>query len=171
MSETNTTKPESPYAENKRDVELLGKKYAEMYNFPSVHLRYFNVYGKGNHEEGSYAPVTARFIKAKKEGKLLPITGDGTQTRDFVHVKDVAKANVLAIKLLDTTTSPIINISSGKSISIKEIANIIGGEIEYLPERKEIKHSLGDNTKAKELLEWEPSVFIEDGIRELLHEK
>ena len=171
MHETNPTKPESPYAQSKVEGENLGKKYAEEYKLPSVSLRYFNVYGKGNNETGSYAPVTARFLKQKREGSLLTITGDGSQTRDFIHVEDVARANVFAIKLLDNKESEILNISSGKATSVKEIANIIGGEIEYLPERKEIKHSLGDNTKAKELLGWEPSISIEEGIKELLNEK
>lgn len=168
MKEDNPTNPENPYAVSKIEGEKLGKEYAVSYGLPSVSLRYFNVYGKGNHEMGSYAPVTARFLKQKREGLPLSITGDGSQTRDFINVKDVAKANVLAIKLLDKKESEIINISSRKSISVKEVADIIGGEIIYLPERKEIKHSLGDNTKARELLGWEPSISIEEGIKELL---
>lgn len=168
MDETKETHPENPYAFQKLFGEDIGKQYATLYNLPFVGLRYFNVYGKGNHEEGSYAPVTARFLKAKREGKPLPIVGDGTQTRDFIHVEDVAKANVKAIQLLEDSKSEIINVCSGTPVSIIGIARRIGGEIETLPPRQEIKHSCGDPKKALKLLGFSPSITLEEGLQNLL---
>ncbi len=168
MDEAKETQPENPYAFQKVFGENLGAQYATLYTLPFVSLRYFNVYGKGNHEEGSYAPVTARFLKAKREGKPLPLVGDGEQTRDFVHVEDVARANVQAIKLLESSKSEIINICSGNSIKIIDIAHMIGGEIDHLAPRQEIRHSCGAPDKAKKLLDFTPSISLEEGIKNLL---
>jgi UDP-glucose 4-epimerase len=167
MDELKVTHPENPYAFHKVFGEHLGQQYTSLYELPFVALRYFNVYGKGNHEEGSYAPVTARFLKAKHEGRPLPVVGDGTQTRDFIHVEDVARANVEAIQLLEKKRSEIINICSGAPMKIIDVAHMVGGDIEHLPPRQEIKHSCGNASKAKELLNFESSISLESGIREL----
>ena len=100
LDEAKIPKPESPYALHKYFGEELCHSYTTLYGLSTICLRYFNVYGPGNHEAGSYAPVTAIFIKNKREGSPLHITGDGSQTRDFIHVKDVARANALAVSLL-----------------------------------------------------------------------
>lgn len=168
MTEEYETHPENPYALQKQFGEHLGAQYGNLYNLPVISLRYFNVYGKGNHEEGSYAPVTARFLKARRENKPLPITGTGEQTRDFIHVEDVARANVLAIKLLDVCTSEIVNISSGVSTEIRTIAERIGGEKIFLPARKEIQHSSGSNQKASLLINFTPLIPFSQGLDQLL---
>jgi UDP-glucose 4-epimerase len=100
MTEETPASPESPYGLQKYIGEQLCESHTSLYGMPTICLCYFNVYGKGNKEEGSYTPVTARFLKAKREGKPLPIIGDGNQTRDFIHVEDMAQANVQAAKLL-----------------------------------------------------------------------
>lgn len=169
MDETKAVHPENPYAFQKVFGEQLGYQYASLYSIPFVTLRYFNVYGKGNHEEGSYAPVTARFLKAKREGRPLPLIGDGGQTRDFVHVTDVAHANVLAIHLIEQKQCEVINVCSGTSVKIIDIATMVGGELEHLPPRQEIKHSCGKPSKAKDLLNFQPSISLEEGLRELLN--
>lgn len=168
MNETLPTHPESPYAFQKAFGEQLGKHYNELYNVPFVALRYFNVYGQGNHEEGSYAPVTARFLKAKREGKPLSIIGTGEQTRDFIHVKDVVHANILAVKLIEKGAFEIINVCSGKATSIIDVAHAVGGEREHHPPRQEIMHSIGTNEKAKSLLGFSPTIELADGIQRLL---
>lgn len=168
MDESKEPHPESPYAFQKLFGEQLGKHYAILYEVPFVALRYFNVYGKGNNNEGSYAPVTARFLKAKKEGKPLVIVGDGNQTRDFIHVEDVAKANVQAIQLLQAGRYEVINICSSTPISIFAIAKMVGGDIEYTPPRHEIKHSSGSRKKAKDLLGMDHVRELADGISDLL---
>lgn len=168
--ETQGASPQSPYAFQKLFGERLGIHYAEWYALPFVALRYFNVYGKGNNDEGSYAPVTARFLKAKRENKPLLIVGDGSQTRDFIHVEDVAKANVQAIKLLEKGRHEIINICSSTPISILAVAHMIGGEIEHTAPRNEIKHSMGIGEKAKQLLGMEHVRSLKDGLKELLED-
>lgn len=169
MKEEASVHPESPYALHKVIGEQLGQLYATSFNVPTTCLRYFNVYGPGNNEEGSYAPVTARFAKAKRENRPLPIVGDGNQTRDFIHVKDVARANICAAKkLVESIGYNIYNISSGKESIINDIANMVGGAKEYLPARTEIKFSCGDNTKAKNELRWTPQITLKEGLQELL---
>lgn len=168
MGENATPLPGSPYALQKHIGEQLGLQYAKLFNLPFIALRYFNVYGKGNHEEGSYAPVTARFLKAKREGKPLTIVGTGEQTRDFIHVEDVAKANALAANLLASHPSEIINVCSGTSYSISSIADMIGGEREHTAPRNEIQHSKGSQKKARDVLGFTPSISLEEGIRNLL---
>lgn len=167
LLETSLLSPESPYALQKVIGESLCKTYTTLYDIPTVCLRYFNVYGKGNHEEGSYAPVTARFLKAKRENKPLPIVGDGKQSRDFIHVKDVAKANVASISLLAKKTFEVLNVCSGESFKIIDIAKMIGGDIEYLPSRKEVKHSSGNPSLVKRKLSLEKTIPFTEGIKDL----
>lgn len=168
LDETAPVHPESPYAFQKMFGELLGEHYSAVYKIPHVSLRYFNVYGKGNHEEGSYAPVTARLLKAKREGTPLPIIGDGEQTRDFIHVEDVAKANVLAIELLKRGVSETLNISSGVPNRIIDIAKAIGGNIIHHPPRVEIKHSCGNPEKAFKIMNFKPEIAFDKGLQKLL---
>jgi UDP-glucose 4-epimerase len=102
-----------------------------------------------------------------ERGKAMTITGDGLQTRDTVHVRDIVRANILAAESPSVGQGEVINIGSGTSISIKRIAEIIGGPIEHIPARLEPHDTLADNSLAKELLDWEPTVSIEEGIAEL----
>ncbi len=161
-------KPKSPYALHKYIGEQYCKLFIQLYGVETVCLRYFNVYGKGQSSTGAYASVIAKFLDLRKQNKKLTIVGDGNQTRDFINVADVAQANILAAKSERVGKGESINIGSGKKYSVKEIAKIIGGEIEFLPPRIEIKDSLADITLAKFLLNWEPKVDFEEGIKELL---
>lgn len=160
-------KPKSPYGLQKYVGELHTKLWNEVYGLPTVSLRYFNVYGPHLNPNGAYALVIGRFLKQKKEGKPLTITGDGTQTRDFTHVSDVVEANILAMESETVGKGEVINIGAGDNISINELAKMIGGEVEYVPARQEPKHTRADNTKAKKLLGWTPKVALKDGIVEL----
>lgn len=168
LSEDAKPHPESPYATQKLVGETLCESYAIQYNLPSVALRYFNVYGEGNHEEGSYAPVTARFLKAKREGKHLSIVGDGEQTRDFIHVKNIAHVNVTAAKLLAPNYFEIINVATGTGTKVIDIAHIVGGDIDHLAPRTEPKHSLGNNKKLLNLIPNIELISLEDGLKEML---
>ncbi len=161
--------PLSPYGLQKYIGEMYCKVFSEIYNLEIVSLRYFNVYGSERMDpEGPYALVVGKFLKQKKEGTPLTITGDGEQTRDFTHIRDVVKANFLAMESSKVGKGEAINIGAGDNCSINRLAKIIGGEIEYIEARIEPKNTLADNTKAKELLGWEPKVELEDGIAELL---
>ena len=168
VSESTTALPQTPYGLHKLMGEELATLYTNCFLLPTVALRYFNVYGKGHHETGSYAPVIAKFLQQKRNNLPITITGDGLQTRDFVHVEDVARANVTAIQLLSHSKNYCLNVCTGESYTIKKIAEIVGGEIQFIPPRNEIKQSCGDGTKIKEILEWKPEMTLEKGILELL---
>jgi UDP-glucose 4-epimerase len=119
-------------------------------------------------ETGAYCLVMAVFLKQKREGKPLTICGDGTQTRDFTHVRDVVAANILAMNSPKVGHGEVMNIGAGDNHSVKEIADLIGGEVQYLPPRVEPHDTLADNSLARELIGWEPKVKFADGINELI---
>ncbi len=167
LTEDMKAAPKSPYGLQKYIGELYAKVFNEVYGLPTVSLRYFNVYGPRFDAEGAYALVIGKFLKQKKEGGAMTITGTGEQTRDFTHVRDVVRANLLAAES-DVSNGEVINIGAGKNQSINTIAKLIGGPIEYIPARLEPKDTLADNSKAKKLIGWTPEVSIEQGIKELL---
>lgn len=166
LHEKMQAKPKSPYGLQKYIGEMYCRIFSEVYSFPTVCLRYFNVYGPGQSEEGAYALVIAKFLKQKREGKPLTIVGDGLQTRDFTSVHDVVRANVLAMEK-NVENGEVFNIGAGNNFSIKKVAELIGGEVEYLPARLEPHDTLADNRKAREQLGWIPEVKLEEGIIEL----
>lgn len=159
--------PLSPYASHKYIGEVHLKLYSKIYGLETVCLRYFNVYGPRLNPEGAYPLVIGYFMKLLSQGKPLTITGNGDQTRDFVHVKDVVKANLLAMKSDKVGNGEVINIGGGTKYSINYIAELIGGNVEHIAPRIEPHDTQADITKAKELLGWEPSVSLEEGIKEL----
>jgi UDP-glucose 4-epimerase len=106
----------------------------------------------------------------RKEGKPLTVTGDGEQTRDFTHVRDVVRANILTAESNRVGKGEVINIGSGRNFTMNKLGEMIGGEVVHIPSRKEPRHTRADNRKAKELLGWEPQVTLEEGIAELLQE-
>jgi UDP-glucose 4-epimerase len=163
--------PMSPYAAHKYIGEVYLKLYAKIYGLETVCLRYFNVYGLRMNPDGAYPLVIGYFMKLVSQGKPLSITGDGTQTRDFVNVKDVASANLLAMKSDKVGSGEVINIGGGERFSINHIAELIGGKIEYIAPRIEPHDTESDITKAKELLNWKPSISLEEGIREIKNTK
>ncbi|MBQ6099354.1 MAG: NAD-dependent epimerase/dehydratase family protein [Methanobrevibacter sp.] len=148
LNENEPPNPASPYAASKACCELYLKSFYESYNLNYVSLRYFNVFGPKQDKNSPYAAVIPNFINALLKNKSPVIYGDGEQTRDFVYVGDVAKAN---IKAAESDFNGIVNVASGKRISInylyKIIKNTLNSEIEaeYLPERPgDIKHSHAD---------------------------
>lgn len=167
LNEAMPAKPISPYALQKYIGELYCKLFSEVYKLPTVSLRYFNVYGPGADPNGAYALVIAKFLQQRVEGKPITITGDGSQTRDFTHVRDVVRANLLAATDDRVGKGEVINIGAGKNTSVKKIAELIGGPIEHVAPRLEPHDTLADNTLAKNLLGWEPTVSLEEGIAEL----
>lgn len=167
MTEDMRAAPLNPYALQKYVGELYCKIFSNIYELPTVCLRYFNVYGPRQSEEGAYLPVIGIFMKQKKEGKPLTIAGDGEQTRDFTHVYDVVRANILAMES-DVGGGEVINIGAGNNISINEIAAMIGGETTHYPlPRGEMPDTLADISKAKKMLGWEPEYDIKRGIESI----
>src|SRR3989344_2367270 len=166
LTEDMETHPISPYALQKYTGELYCRLWSEVYGLKAVSLRYFNVYGPGASAEGAYALVIAKFLQQRTEGKPLTITGDGTQTRDFTHVRDVVRANLLAAQSA-VCKGEVINIGAGKNDSVNTIAELIGGPVEHVAARLEPHDTLADHTLAKKLLGWEPHVTLQEGIAEL----
>lgn len=168
----------NPYSVTKVAGEELCKMYYKLYGLKTVIFRYFNVYGERQPVKGQYAPVIGIFLRQKKNNQPMTIVGDGSQKRDFVHVSDVVSANIKASMLPDKPFyikndisntiwdyGMVINVGTGISYSVKEIAEMIGGESIHLPPRiGEAKITLADNTLAKFILEWNPKVMLKDWI-------
>jgi len=160
--------PKSPYALQKYIGERYCKLFSEIYEQETVCLRYFNVYGERQNPDGAYASVIAKFLDMKKKKTPLTITGDGKQTRDFVYVKDVARANILAAISKKVGRGECINIGSGKGYSVNEVAKIIGGSQKYIPSRIEPKKSLANISLAKKLLNWNYLFRLKDVLKRLV---
>ncbi|TSC68898.1 MAG: NAD-dependent epimerase/dehydratase [Parcubacteria group bacterium Gr01-1014_56] len=167
LVESMPAKPKSPYGLQKYIGELYCRMFSEVYGLPTVSLRYFNVYGPGADPNGAYALAIAKFLKQRTDGNPITITGDGKQTRDFTHVRDVVRANILAATSEKVGKGEVINIGAGRNATINRIAELIGGRVEYIAPRLEPHDTLADNSLAKRLLNWEPQVSLEDGIKEL----
>jgi len=170
LSEDLPAQPKSPYGLQKYVGELSCRLWSEVYGLSTVSLRYFNVFGPKFDPNGAYALVIGKFLKQKKEGTSLTITGDGTQTRDFTHVSDVVQANLLAAESPNVGKGEMVNIGAGRNVSVNDLAVLIGGPSVHEAARLEPHDTLADNALAKELLGWEPRVRLEDGIMALKKE-
>ncbi len=159
--------PKSPYGLQKYVGEHLCRLWSEIHGLKTVSLRYFNVYGPRQSDKGAYASVVPIFLRMKRDGEELTITGDGLQTRDFVHVRDVARANILAMENENIGNGEVINIGGGKERSVLEIAELIGGKYKFTPARIESRRSLADISLAKKILDWEPKEDFEKSLEEL----
>ncbi|HEV8666381.1 MAG TPA: NAD-dependent epimerase/dehydratase family protein [Candidatus Paceibacterota bacterium] len=171
LHESMTPNPMSPYARHKFIDEQLCQDYAlAPFNLPTVCLRFFNVYGPGADPNGAYALVVAKFLDYKRQGKKLPITGTGDQTRDFTHIQDVVRGILLAVESQEVGMGEVINLGGGRQISVNEVADLIDPEHdhEYIEARFEPHDTLASIEKAKRWLGWEPQITFEDGIAELL---
>lgn len=115
-------------------------------------------------DEGNYPLAMAKFAKQLKNGQPMTIWGDGEQRRDFTYVKDVVRANILASESDNVGSGEVINIGNGDNRSVNEIAKLLGGEVEHIDPVLEPRKTLADNTKAKKLLGWEPSMTVEEWI-------
>lgn len=169
LSESMEPHPVNPYGLQKYIGERYAEVFAAVYDLQTVSLRYFNVYGPGMDPEGGYALAVPRFIATHARGEPLTIFGDGTITRDFTHVDDVVRANMLAMESGNVGKGEVINIGTGRNVSVDYLAGLIDGGAQrtYLPPRIEAHDTLADIRKAKELLDWEPKISIEEGIAEL----
>jgi len=152
--------PMSPYALQKQIGEQYCKLYSKLYNLDTVCLRYFSVYGNRQPTTGGYCTVLGIFKELKNKNKILTITNDGEQKRDFTHVSDVVSANIMAMEFEGTFNGDFFNIGYGKSISINEIASYFGGEKKYIGNVIEPIETLADNSKAKKVFGWSPKIAI-----------
>lgn len=170
ITETSVQEPLSPYGLHKKMGEEYLRLFSALYGLQTVSLRYFNVYGVRKLDTGSYPMVIPVFLGQVKRGETMTIVGDGEQTRDYVHVRDVVEANIKAWES-NVGDGRAFNIASGIQVSVNEIAEFIGGPATHIEQRPgEMRHIRADITKAKEELGWEPTVVFEDGLRELKKE-
>jgi UDP-glucose 4-epimerase len=163
--------PRSPYAVSKLAGENYARVFQELYGLETVALRYFNVFGPKQDPSSEYSGVISRFIAILLEGRQPVIYGDGEQTRDFVYVADVVRANILAS---ESHLSGVFNIACGKSISLNSLAKKIGDLLARevrpryeAPRPGDIKHSLADISRAQGI-GYFPDYGIEDGLRETI---
>ena len=153
----------TPYAASKYSGELLFRTFSNLYGLSSHCLRYFQVFGPRQPSSGPYALVTGIFLKQWIEGKPLTIEGDGGQTRDFVHVLDVAEANLRASRI--NGCGDPINVGTGRSTSIKDLANMISKNQIHIEARKfDLPGTQANTQKCSDMLGWIPTRNIKDGI-------
>ena len=157
----------NPYAVTKFIGEEIIMRYASMFKMPNISFRFFNVYGPRLNISGQYSAVIGNFLSQTKNNKALSIVGDGKQTRDFIHVDDIAKACVKVIR--SKCINKIYNLGSGKKTSINTLAKIFNGKKKFIPNRPgEAKNSLADISKLKKDINWHPRISLEKGIKHLI---
>ena len=165
--ETDVPNPLNPYSVSKLAGEQLMKMYYNLYNVKTVTLRYFNAYGPRQPKSGQYAPVIGIFSQQKRDGNTLTVVGDGHQTRDFVHVSDIALANLTVAEKDVDNYGQVYNVGTGKPLSIKKIASMFSDDIMHLaPRPAEARHSSANISKIKRTYSWEPKVNLEEWIKE-----
>ncbi|MBX0322125.1 NAD-dependent epimerase/dehydratase family protein [Halomicroarcula sp. F13] len=172
VTETAPKQPSSPYGLEKLSGDHYCRLYADLYDLPTVALRYFNVYGP-RQSGGDYAGAITAFTEQARSGGPLTVQGDGQQTRDFVNVADVVQANLLAATT--DATGEAFNVGTGTGTTIWTVAETIRDRVapdaeitSVEPRRGDIRESVADVGKARERLGYEPTVALEDGLADYL---
>ena len=165
------TNPLSPYALQKLIGEQYVRLFHALYGLDAVALRFFNVFGPRQDPDSPYSGVISLFTAALSEGRQPTIHGDGSQTRDFTYVSDVA-SGVIAASTAARVAGRVINLAPGGRISLNSLfvvlREVIGSQMDpaYGPPREgDVQDSQADNTLARELLEFDPEVTVEEGLR------
>lgn len=174
--EPNIGRPLSPYAVTKFVNELYAQVFADLYGLNSIGLRYFNVFGPRQDPDGPYAAVIPLFIKAALQSTPAYINGDGEQTRDFTYVDNAVQANIKGL-LTDTEGHEVLNIAFGERTSLNKlweyIAELIGctnlSPIKRESRLGDVRDSLADISKAKNLINYDPLYSIQNGLRETIN--
>ena len=162
--------PKSPYAVSKLAGEHHCKVFRELYGLETVSLRYFNVFGPRQDPSSEYSGVISRFISVMAKGESPVIFGDGEQTRDFVYVKDVVRANILASR----SGSGVFNIAGGRRTNLNQLTSMIGAILgcnvrpeHGNPRAGDIRDSLANISRSSEI-GYEPETSLEDGLAETI---
>ena len=164
----------NPYTFTKWLGEEIIKMYSKIYDVPTIITRFYNVYGKHQATDGAYCNVLGVFERLYNEGRPLSITGDGEQRRDFTNVYDIVDGMVKSMEYMKLDSinkweAVSFELGRGKNYSINEIAAAFGEDypIKYIPEWPgEVRETLNTDTKAKEVLEWNPTIDIIEYIKE-----
>jgi UDP-glucose 4-epimerase len=166
--------PESPYALAKICDEHYLSVFHKLYGIETVSLRYFNVYGPRQDPSSMYSGVISKFNDVLAKGEQPTIFGDGLQSRDFVFVKDVARANLLAMRSDRVGKGEVFNIATGRRVDLLELLETLGKVYGLKPEpvfkearKGDVKHSQADVSKAGEVLGYEPKYSLLDGLKAL----
>ncbi|EFC90731.1 NAD-dependent epimerase/dehydratase [Dethiosulfovibrio peptidovorans DSM 11002] len=169
--ETELPMPQSPYGASKAMDELVAAAAFRCWGIPSVGLRFFNVYGPRQNPEGPYASVIPRFTTALLDGRAVTVFGDGEQTRDFVHVEDVARVMVKAADEAQSIGGSVMNVGSGRRASVNEVYSLLSRLVSekespsFEPERPgDIRHSFADLSELRSLMDLSSFRSLEDGI-------
>jgi len=162
----------SPYGLQKLQSEQYADLYARVYDVSSLALRYFNVYGSRQDPNSPYSGVISRFVKAYREQSDLTIYGDGEQTRDFIHIQDIARANLMA---LEHDATGVLNIATGQQVSLLRLISTltqVGGQkakvVHEKPRSGDILASYATTEQAKLSLGFQASTSLSEGLGELL---
>jgi UDP-glucose 4-epimerase len=171
LRETAPSECLSPYAASKLFNETLAKLYSQTYNFPVVALRYFNVFGPRQSPSSDYAAVIPKFIDSLHQSSAPVIFGDGRQTRDFIFVEDVVRANLLATEA-NNAPGGVFNICSGKETSLLDLLNVLYPLFPKSPKAKfaeprlgDVPRSLGDPSSAAAALGFRPQISLQAGLK------
>ena len=166
-SETSKICPQYPYALTKNIGEQLVMHWGKLYKLPVISLRLFNVYGTRSRTSGTYGAVLGVFLAQKLAKKPFTVVGDGSQTRDFTYVTDIAEAFLIAAQ--SNIENEIFNVGSGGTYSINRLIKLLKGDFTYIPKRPgEPDCTFADITKIKKILEWNPKISLEGGVKEVL---
>jgi UDP-glucose 4-epimerase len=160
-------RPLYPYALTKHMGEELVLHWASIYKLPAVSLRLFNVFGTRSRTSGAYGAVFGVFLAQKLKGRPLTVVGDGSQTRDFTYVTDVAEAFLRAAE--SSIAGEAMNVGSGNHYSVNRLVQLLGGEIEHIPKRPgEPDCTFADVSKISRLLNWSARVPFAEGVGRML---
>lgn len=167
--------PLVPYAASKLMAEELCSVYARSYGLQVVRLRYFNVYGPRQRADSPYSGVLAKWAAAAQSGQPVKVFGDGEQTRDFVHARDVARANAAALTQPLPDCDALFVVATGASVTLNGILAALRAahgaalSVVYAPPREgDITHSAADSGRLRAAFGWSPQVTLAEGLRELL---
>ena len=166
-SESSRNNPQYPYALTKMMGEEILLHWSQVYQLPVVSLRLFNVYGPRSRTSGTYGAVFGVFLAQRLAGLPYTVVGNGEQSRDFTFVTDVARAFLKAAE--SSLSGEILNVGSGHSYTINELVELLGGPVTHIPKRPgEPDRTFADISKICHLLNWEPKVPLEEGVKVML---
>jgi UDP-glucose 4-epimerase len=159
--------PEYPYALSKYAGEEAVLHWGKVYHLPVVSIRIFNAYGPRSRTTGAYGAVFGVFLAQKLAGRPFTVVGDGTQTRDFVFVTDLARAFLAGAE--SDKTEEVYNVGAGNPQSVNRLVELLGGDVIYVPKRPgEPDCTWADISKIRSQLGWEPQVSFEEGVGEMM---